>query len=135
MLNLLVLHLNKSTEHSYILTAQWNCLKGLKEPLPENEIIGLGDMVKNHTCLAQDKNEGVHWNHQQCSLHPAVICYRKSSHTKSHTLRFVSDDVTQDIDFVYMVIKETFVFINNFILSTLFFWWLFRTIQDFQKLF
>ena len=36
--DLLVLYLNKSTEHSYTTTAQSNYLKSLKKTLPESEI-------------------------------------------------------------------------------------------------
>ena len=60
--NLLVLHLNKSTENSYNLTSQLNYLKSLKETLPENEIIVLGDSADKHTFLAQDEIQSMHWN-------------------------------------------------------------------------
>ena len=43
--DLLVLHLSKSTELLYPAIAQSNCLKSLKENLPENESIVLRDSV------------------------------------------------------------------------------------------
>ena len=71
--DLLVLYLNKSTEHSYTTAAQSNYLKSLKETLSKNEIIVLGDFAENYTFLVQDEIQGMHWNNQQYSLHPLVI--------------------------------------------------------------
>ena len=119
--DLLVSHLNKSTELSYTRTAQSNYLKSLKETLPENEFVVLGDFVENYTFLMQDEIQGMHSNNQQCSLHPIVIYCRKLSQTKSHFLCFISDDLMYDVDFVCIVIKETVVFIKNFILSNLYY--------------
>ena len=44
-IDLMALHLNKSTEHSNTTTAQSNYLKSLKETLPENDNIVLGDFA------------------------------------------------------------------------------------------
>ena len=54
-IDLLVLHLNKSTENFYTVTAQSNYLQSLKETHPEHKIIVLGDFAKNYTFLVQDK--------------------------------------------------------------------------------
>ena len=116
--DLLVLHLNKSTEHSYMITVWSNYLKRLKETLPENKIIVLGEFVENYTFLVQDETQGMHWKIQQRSLHPVAIYYCEPSQTKSYSLRFISDDLMHD-DFVYIVITETVAFNNNFILSNL----------------
>ena len=60
--DLLVLYLDKSTEHSYTTTVQSSYLKSLKETLPENEIIVLEDFAENYTFLVQDEIQGMHWN-------------------------------------------------------------------------
>ena len=118
--DLLVLHLSKSTELLYPTMAQSNCLKSLKENLPENESIVLRDSVENYTFLVQDEIQGMYWNKQQCSLRLVFIYHRKSNQTKSHFLCFISDYLMHDVDFVYIVIKETVAFVKNFILGNLF---------------
>ena len=65
-----------------------------------------GDFVRNYTFIVQDEM-------------PVVIHYWGSSSTKSYSLCFISYDLTHDLSFVYMVIKETVAFIRNFILSNL----------------
>ena len=118
--DLLVLHLSKSTELLYPATAQSNCLKSLKENLPENESIVLRDSVENYTFLVQDEIQGMYWNKQQCFLRLVFIYHCKSDQTKSHFLCFISDYLMHDVDFVYIVIKETVAFVKNFILGNLF---------------
>ena len=119
MLTCWFLHLNKSTEHFHALAAQLNYLESMKEPLSENEIL-LRDFAKSYVFLVQYEIQGMHWNNQQCSLHPAAVYYHKLDQTKSRSPCFISDDLMHDVDFMYMVIKETFAFVKNFILSNLY---------------
>ena len=75
------MHLNKSTEHFHALAAQLNDLKSMKEPLSENEIL-LRDFAKSYIFLVQYEIQGMHWNNQQCSLHPVVVYYHKLDQTQ-----------------------------------------------------
>ena len=68
--------LNNTTSHSYIVRSQAAYLKKLKEDLPTDEVIVLGDFAENYKFIVQDEIQGYHWNEQQCTLHPIVI-YQK----------------------------------------------------------
>lgn len=96
--------MSKSTSHSYIAKSQANFLKDLKQNLPSNEVIVLGDFAENYSFVVQDEVQGMHWNNAQCSLHPIVIYYKNDGETKSHSLCFVSNDLKHDVDFVHVVI-------------------------------
>ena len=76
--------------------------------------------MENYTFLVQDEIQGMCWNKQQCCLRLVFIYHRKSNQTKSHFLCFISDYLMHDVDFVYIVIKETVAFVKNFILGNLF---------------
>ena len=117
--DILCSQLSKSTLHSYIAKSQANFLKDLKQNLPSNEVILLGDFAEIYSIVVQDEVQGMHWNNAQCSLHPIVIYYKNDGVTKSHSLCFVSNDLKHDVDFVYVVIKETVEFVKSFLVDDL----------------
>ena len=78
-----------------------------------------GASVELYIFLKQDGIQGMHWNNQKCSRNPVGVYYHNSGQTNSCSLYFISDNLMHNVDFVYMIIKETVAFVKNFILSYL----------------
>ena len=79
----------------------------------------MGYFAENYPFVVQDEIQGMHWNNSQCSLHPIVVYYRDGDVTKSHSICFISDDLNHDVDFVYVVVRETVSFITIFLIDDL----------------
>ena len=54
--------LDNITSHYYITCAQAGYLKKLKNELPSDKVIVLGDFSENYKFLVQDEIQGYHWN-------------------------------------------------------------------------
>ena len=65
--------IDKLTSHSYISKCQTKYLKDLKENLPDNECIILGDFAENYQYVVQDEIQSYHWSKDRCTSHPVVI--------------------------------------------------------------
>jgi hypothetical protein len=65
--------------------------------------------------VVQDESREFHWNHDSCTLHPAVLYFKKDGSLCSKSFCFVSDDLTHDVAFVWNFQLE----ITNFIASNL----------------
>ena len=76
-IELLVHQVNSSTTHSYVAKIQTRYLKARKTGIDQTECLILLDFVENHHCVFQDEVQGCHWNKQQCTLHPVVLCHKK----------------------------------------------------------
>jgi hypothetical protein len=116
-IDLLIMKLDNLTTHSYISKSQAKYLKDLKENLKSDEVIVLGDFAENYQFVIQDEIQGYHWNSSQCTLHPIMVYYKDVAENKllSHSLCFISDDITHDVDMVYEVVSNTINFIKSFL--------------------
>ena len=97
--------IDELTAHSYISKCQTKYLKDLKENLPENECIILGDFSENYEYIVQDKIHSYHWCKSGCTLHPVVIYYMFQGKLEHKSFCFMSDDRNHDICFVYEIQK------------------------------
>lgn len=117
-IDLVVERIDKLTPHSFIAKEQSRYLNILKEELPENEVVVLGDFAENYQFMIQDEVQGFHWNSSQCTLHPIVIYFKSNQGTQSHSLCFITDDRNHDVDMVYEVIHQSINFMQVFFLLT-----------------
>ena len=108
--NMVMEKLVKLTAHSYISKCQSKYLKNLKEEVPSNSAIILGDFAENYSFVVQDEVQGFHWNNLQCTLHPAVVYYKENQVLHSTSYCIISDDNNHDVPMVYEVQKSI---INN----------------------
>jgi hypothetical protein len=65
--------------------------------------------------MVQDESQGYHWNHDYCTMHPAVVFYKKDRKTCSKSFCFISDDLVRDVALVWKLQFE----ITNFSESNL----------------
>ena len=114
-IELLVSKLDKITTHSYIAKSQASFLKKTKNELGEKEVIVLGDFAENYQFVVQDEIQGFQWNKTQCTLHPIMVYYKNNGELQSHSICYISDDITHDVDMVYQVLKLTVDFIKRHI--------------------
>ena len=75
----------------------------------------LGDFAENYSFVVQDEVQGYHWNSSQCTLHPTMIYHKTNTKLQSHSLCYLSDDLTHDVNMVYEILKQTIQFTQNFI--------------------
>ena len=85
-IDLLIYRIEKLTPHSFIATEQANYLNQLKQDLPNEEVIVLGDFAENYQFILQDEIQGFHCNSSQCTLHPIVIYFKVNNSIQSHSL-------------------------------------------------
>ena len=107
--------LNNVTSHSYIARGQAAYLRTLKEELPSDEVIVLGDFAENYKFIIQDEIQGYHWNKQQCTLHPIVVYHKSEGSVTAKSLCFISDDLDHDVNMVYKVMSDTASYIKAII--------------------
>ena len=100
--------LDEITSHSFIARSQSQYLNKLKEDLKWGEVIVLRDFTENFSFTVQDEIQRYHWNNQQCSLHPIALYYCKENESDllSTSICFISDDLKNDVNFVYKVMKD-----------------------------
>ena len=100
--------LDEITSHSFIARSQSQYLNKLKEDLKWGEVIILRDFIENFSFTVQDEIQLYQWNNQQCSLHPIALyqCKENESDLLSTSICFISDDLKNDVNFVYKVMKD-----------------------------
>ena len=84
-------------------------------------MIILGDFAENVFFIVQDEIQGYHWNNQQCSLHPIVLCYCKENESDfvPTFICFISDNLNHDVNFGYKVMRDTIKYICDNITEAL----------------
>jgi hypothetical protein len=70
-----------------------------KDNLRENEALVLMNFSENFGFMVQDESQGYHWNHDNCTKHPAVVYYKKDSKICSKSFCFISNDLVPDAAF------------------------------------
>ena len=108
--------INSVTTHSFIEKSQAKYLARLKDDLNDDEVIVLGYFAENYSFVVQDEIQGFHLNASQCSFHPVVLYYKQGGDLLSHSICYISDDLTHDVDFV---VSETVTFVKNFLLNNI----------------
>lgn len=110
----------KLTKHHYITKAQSKYLKSLKEDIPNDEVIILGDFSENYTFVVQDAAQGFHWVNDQATIHPFVLYYKDNGKLHHKSYCFISDYLTHNTTVVYCFqeilikeLKETMSFIKK----------------------
>ena len=95
------------SRHHFIAKSQSSFLKDLKETLPVNELIVIGDFSENYTFICQDAAQGFHWENSQCTLHPFVIYWKnKADAIKSQSYCFLSADTKHTTTMVYCFLEQ-----------------------------
>ena len=112
-INLLIEKLNNITTHSFIAKSKASHLKQFKNTIGADEVIVLEDFAERYSFLVQDEIQGYHWNKSQCSLRPVAVYISSSDNLVEFSLCILSEDLNHDVTFVYIVIKETVVFIKK----------------------
>ena len=82
------------TIHLFIAKSQAKYMAALKDDLNDDEVIVLGDFAENYSLVLQDKIQGFHWNMLQCSFHPVVLYYKQGGELLSHSICYISDDLS-----------------------------------------
>ena len=112
----------KMNAHSSIAKSQAQLLKNRKESIQLDTAIVLLDISKNFSFVVQDEVQGIHWNKDQCTLHPVVIHFKDQNENslKALCFCFFSEDLNHETGFVYAVqqiltsnTKEKFVAIKR----------------------
>lgn len=105
--------IDELTAHSYISKCQTKYLKDLKEKLPENECIILGDFAENYEYIVQDEIQSYHWCNSGCTLHPVVIYFKSQGKLEHKSFCYLSDDRNHDTCFVYKIPKNLTSYIKT----------------------
>ena len=87
----------------------------VKTELKIDEVIVLGDFAENYKFVVQDEIQGLQ-NSSQCTLHPIIVYFKHEqleNELLSHSLCYISNDLTHDVGMVYEVIPQTVAFIRN----------------------
>ena len=107
--------LDEITSHLFIARSQSQYLNKLKENLKCGEVVIFGDFAENVSFTVQGEIQGYHWNKQQCSLHPIVLYYCKENESDlvSTSICFISNNLKDDVNFVYKVMKDTIKYIHD----------------------
>ena len=100
---------NQKFYYFFDFKCQSKYLKNLKEELPSNSAIVLGDFAENYSFVVQDEVQGFYWNNLQDTLHP-VVYYKVDQVLHSTSYCIISDDNNHDVAMVYEVQKSI---INN----------------------
>jgi hypothetical protein len=80
-------------------------LKELKCNLLSGEFVVLCDFVENYSFVLQDKAQGFHWNNTQATIHPFVICLKKSD---------VLNTEHENLVMISVCLKHDSVLVNTF---------------------
>ena len=111
-INLLVEKLDNITTHSFIAKSQASYLKQLKyNRCRWGDCSGIFCRELFFPCTGWDS--GIPLEKSQCSLHPVVVYIRSSNNLVESSLCILSENLNQDVTFVYKVIKETVDFIKK----------------------
>ena len=82
-IELLVYYIVNLSEH-FIAKSQARYLKAQKEAEDKEICIILLDFAENYHFTVQDEVQGYHWNKDQCTVHPVVICYNNQQNQLIH---------------------------------------------------
>lgn len=126
LLDLYIDELELMSEH--VLFATWNYCqyKMAKRNIGHGDIIFVHDFAQNYLCLHQNEPQGLHWEHEQVTLHPTVahyLCQKDNcGGLVTHEVVHVSDDLKHDAHLVNKfnnvtinVLKESNVTIRKII--------------------
>ena len=88
----------------FLAKCQANFLRAKKESLQADELIVLGDFIKNYQFLVLDEIQSYHWSKEYCTLHPLVVYFIDSDGNIQHnSLCIISDDNNHNTNFVYKI--------------------------------
>ena len=114
-IELLVYYIVNLSEH-FIAKSQARYLKAQKEEEDKEICIILLDFAENYHFTVQDEVQGYHWNKDQCTLHPVVICYKNQQNQLIHkSICILSDNLDRETSFVHQLQR----LVSNFIQETL----------------
>ena len=102
-----------TSQHTLLLPNPKQVISNNSNTTDTDEVIVLGYFAENYSFFVQDEIQGYHWNKSQCSLHPVVVYIRSSNNLVESSLCILSENLNQDVTFVYKVIKETVDFIKK----------------------
>ena len=66
------------TRHHIISRKQQEYFKYMKENLPDDELIVIGDFAENYSITVQHEIQSFHWTNIQLTLHPFVVYYNQT---------------------------------------------------------
>ena len=75
LLKLYCEQLENMAEHTFMSTWNYCQYKKAKQNLVEGQVLMVDDFAQNYLCDHQNEPEGLHWLHQQVTLHPSVAMY------------------------------------------------------------
>jgi len=99
---------SRMVRHHYVTQKQSQFFKDLKETLPLDQAIVVGDFSENYSFIVQDAVQGFHWENSQCTVHP-FICYYKSNNSQDHchsSFCFLSDSLQHNTVMVHCFISN-----------------------------
>ena len=102
-----------TSQHTLLLPNPKQVISNNSNTTDADEVIVLGYFAENYSSFVQDEIQGYHRNKSQCSLHPVVVYIRSSNNLVESSLCILSENLNQNVAFVYKVIKETVDFIKK----------------------
>ena len=104
LLDLYCKQLENMAEHTFMATWNYCQYKKAKHNLAEGEILIVDDFAQNYLCGHQNEPQGLHWLHQQVTLHPSVAMYNCKQEGCNklvmHEVVHISDDMKHDAHIV-----------------------------------
>ena len=76
----------------------------MKQNLVEGDVLIVDDFAQNYLCEHQNERQGLHWVHQQVTIHPSVAMYpckqQGCNKLVMHEVVHLSDDLKHDAHIV-----------------------------------
>ena len=67
--------------HQFINNQQTRYFYDIRESLPVDKVLAVGDFSQNYSFVYQDAVQGVHWSNTSCTLH-TWLCFYKGDDKK-----------------------------------------------------
>ena len=94
--NHLMTDLEKCRVHDFIAKKQYQSYLKLKEDLPDDEAIVVGDFSENYSIPNQREIQSAYFAHRQTTIHPWVAYFKEENEVKSKSILMVSDSTKHD---------------------------------------
>ena len=90
--------LEDMAEHTFMATWNYCQYKKVKQNLVESDVLIVNDFAQNYLCEHQNEPQGLHWLHQQVTIHPSVAIYpckqQGCNKLVKHEVVHLSDDLS-----------------------------------------
>ena len=96
----------KLSIHEFVRHRQAAYLRNLKDSLPQNEILIIGDFAENYTCIVQNSMQAAYFSATQVTLHPFAVYYNTTNGLTSKCYCILSNSMDHNHVAVHSFLKE-----------------------------